>query len=128
MLLLGLELVFLALPVTLVDGFGLVMLSVPNGHPDYLPMLTGVLLATVSLVGFWRLAFGFMLGEPRSIHDAPTWARWSAGSGAALCLAALLLAMLFDRLNGWALVGLLGLPVTVPLGHMLAMSTRRSAV
>ena len=42
-----LELLVFALPVTLLDGFGLLMLSRPTGHPDYAPMLVGVLLASI---------------------------------------------------------------------------------
>lgn len=43
---------------------------------------------------------------------------------AALCLGALLIAGLFNRLNALAFVGVLGLPVMVPLGHMLVVSQR----
>jgi hypothetical protein len=125
MVLLVVELLVLAVPVSLLDGFGLMVLSHPTPHPDYLPTLFGVLVASVALLGFWRLTFGFLVGEPRSIHDGPGWARWSVGTGAVLCLGSLLLGMLFGRLTGWALVGLLGLPVMVPLGHMLAVSPRR---
>ena len=41
-----------------------------------------------------------------------------------LCLGALLIAGLFNRLNALAFVGVLGLPVMVPLGHMLVVSQR----
>jgi hypothetical protein len=46
--LLILELLVLALPVTALDGIGLLFLSRPTGHPDYAPMLVGVLLASVA--------------------------------------------------------------------------------
>ncbi|WP_313243867.1 hypothetical protein [Stenotrophomonas rhizophila] len=121
--LLVLELLVFALPVTLLDGFGLLMLSRPTGHPDYAPMLVGVLLASIALVGFWRLAFGFLL-DGLTLHGAPRWARWCTGTGAVLCLGALLIAGLFNRLNALAFVGVLGLPVMVPLGHMLVVSQR----
>lgn len=121
--LLVLELLAFALPVTLLDGFGLLMLSRPTGHPDYAPMLVGVLLASVALVGFWRLAFGFLL-DGLTLHGAPRCARWCTGTGAVLCLGALLIAGLFNRLNALAFVGVLGLPVMVPLGHMLVVSQR----
>lgn len=121
--LLVLELLVFALPVTLLDGFGLLMLSRPTGHPDYAPMLVGVLLASVALVGFWRPAFGFLL-DGLTLHGAPRSARWCTGTGAVLCLGALLIAGLFNRLNALAFVGVLGLPVMVPLGHMLVVSQR----
>jgi hypothetical protein len=122
--LLVLELLFLAVPVTVLDGFGLLVLAYPNTHPDHAPMLAGVLVATVALTGFWRLTFGFLL-DGLSLRRVPTWARWSAGSGALLCLIALLVAAIFDRFTAWALVGVFGLPVMVPLGHMLAVSWRQ---
>ncbi|MCF7750043.1 hypothetical protein KQ945_04750 [Bacillus subtilis subsp. subtilis] len=119
--LLVLELLVLALPVTVLDGLGLLVLARPSGHPDYAPLLVGMVLAGVALVGFWRLAFGFLLGG-LTLRGAPRWARWCTGTGVLLCLAALLIASVFDRLNGLALVGVLGLPVMVPLGHMLVVS------
>lgn len=121
--LLVLELVLLALPVTVLDGVGLLVLMGANQHPDRMPMLLGIVLASIALVGFWRLAFGFLV-DGLTLRRAPSWARWTAGSGAVLCLVALLVAAIFDRLTGWALVGLFGLPVLVPLGHMLAVSWR----
>ncbi len=121
--LLILELLALALPVTVLDGIGLLFLSRPTGHPDYAPMLVGVLLASVALVGFWRLAFGFLL-DGLTLRGAPRWARWCTGTGVLLCLGALLVASLFNRLNALAFVGVLGLPVMVPLGHMLVVSQR----
>ncbi|MFN4162556.1 MULTISPECIES: hypothetical protein [unclassified Stenotrophomonas] len=119
--LLVLELLLLAVPVTVLDGFGLLVLAYPNSHPDHTPMLVGTVVATVALIGFWRLTFGFLL-DGLSLKRVPAWARWSAGSGALLCLLALLVAAVFDRLTAWALVGVFGLPVMVPLGHMLAVS------
>lgn len=119
--LLVLELLLLAVPVTVLDGFGLLVLAYPNAHPDHAPMLVGVLVATVALIGFWRLTFSFLL-DGLSLKRVPAWARWSTGSGALLCLLALMVAALFDRFTAWALVGVFGLPVLVPLGHMLAVS------
>ncbi len=40
-----LELLFLAVPVTVLDGFGLLVLAYPNPHPDHTPMLVGVVSA-----------------------------------------------------------------------------------
>lgn len=115
------ELLFLALPVTAVDAFGLLWLMPPWDHLDYPSTLIGMVLASVALLGFWRLAFGFLLNG-QSLRGQPRWARWSAGMGALLCLASLLVGMIFNRLTGWALIGVMGLPVLVPLGHMWVVS------
>lgn len=122
--LLVLELLLLAFPLTLLDGFGLMVLLQPNDHPDRMPTLVGAALAGIGLLGFWWLAGAFLLNG-LTLRGSPWCARVGAGIGVALCAASLMVALLFDRLTGWALVGLLGLPMLVPLAHMLLASWRR---
>ncbi|WMJ68789.1 hypothetical protein [Stenotrophomonas sp. 24(2023)] len=122
--LLVLELLLLAFPLTLLDGFGLLVMLQPNDHPDRLPTLLGVVLASIALLGFWRLAGGFLFNG-LTLRGSPWWACLSAGLGAALCLLSLLAGALFDRLDGVSLVGMLGLPVMVPLAHMVLVTWHR---
>lgn len=124
--LLVLELLLLAFPVTLLDGFGLMVLLQPNDHPDRMPTLVGAALAGLGLLGFWWLAGAFLLNG-LTLRGSPWCARLAAGLGVALCVASLIFALVFDRLTGWALVGLLGLPVLVPLAHMMLASWQRSS-
>lgn len=119
-----LELVLLAFPVTVLDGIGLLVLLPPNDHPDHLPTLLGVVLASLALLGFWRLAGGFLING-LTLRGSPGWAYLSAGLGAVLCVLSLLSGAFFDRLNGVSLIGALGLPVVVPLAHMALVTWHR---
>lgn len=122
--LLVLELLLLAIPVTLLDGFGLLVLLQPNDHPDRMPTLVGTVLAGIGLLGFWWLTGAFLLNG-LTLRGSPWGARVGAGVGVALRLASLMVGLLFGRLTGWALVGLLGLPILVPLAHMLCATWQR---
>ncbi|HCT27812.1 MAG TPA: hypothetical protein DIW85_16585 [Stenotrophomonas sp.] len=122
--LLVLELLLLAFPLTLLDGFGLMVLLQPNDHPDRMPTLVGAALAGIGLLGFWWLAGAFLLNG-LTLRGSPWCARVGTGIGVALCAASLVVALLFGRLTGWALVGLMGLPMLVPLAHMLLASWQR---
>ncbi|KAF1017575.1 MAG: hypothetical protein GAK31_00843 [Stenotrophomonas maltophilia] len=124
--LLVLELMLAAFPLTLLDGFGLMVLLQPNDHPDHMPTLLGTVLAAVGLLGFWWLAGAFLFNG-FTLRGSPWIARIAAGLGVALCVASLMAALLSGRLTGWALAGLFGLPLLLPLGHMLLATWHRPA-
>ncbi|WP_448135642.1 hypothetical protein [Stenotrophomonas rhizophila] len=116
------ELQLLAVPMTALSMFALAWLWGPAFHPDHVPMRAAVVVALIALVGFWRLVLGFYRAGLR-LDGTPLWARVCTAAGATLCAAGLAVGM-FQRPTGWAYIGVMGVPMLLPLGHMLALSWR----
>jgi hypothetical protein len=118
--LLGLEVVFLSTPVTLLDLFALFYLSHPNPHPDRI----GTLLATACLVGFWRMVFSFLILGDQALRAVPGWAWVATWTGCGMCVATLVVAQIFSRFSAFTFVGLFGFPLLIPLAHMWLIAWR----
>jgi hypothetical protein len=118
--LLAWELQLLAVPMTALGVFALAWLWGPAHHPDHVPMRAAVCVALVAFVGFWRLVLGFFRAG-RRLGGTPVWAWACTAAGVALCAAGLGVG-LFERPTGWAYIGVMGLPMLLPLGHMVALS------
>jgi hypothetical protein len=122
--LLGLEVVFLSMPVTLLDLFALFYLSHPNPHPDRMGMLIGTLLATACLVGFWRMVFSFLILGDQALRAVPGWAWVATWTGCGMCVATVVVAQIFSRFSAFTFVGVFGFPLLIPLAHMWLIAWR----
>lgn len=126
--LLGIELVLIAVPATLLLSLYMISFSpmaIMKAAPEDAGMVVALLLAFGGLVGGWTLGLSFVIGGRRSLAARRAWLWWLAACGGIVAFLGLganyvpaepysPLHMFLRDLGMFAL----GLPLCVPLAHL----------